>query len=195
MSIMRWDPFRDLETLEREVERSLGAPLFRRIPWRRSEMAEVAAGPAMDMWETDDAIMVKAMMPGVKPDEIEVSVAEGVLTIRGQFQRREEKEGDRFHRQEIMYGMYQRSLALPPYANADMAEAHYENGVLTLKFPKKEAARSKSIPVQAQSNGGTGSGGRRQIEGEARQNQGQQGQGQNQGQQGQNQGQGQGDRK
>lgn len=152
MAIMRWDPFRDLEQLERDMERLWGGPVLRRLPWRRGEAAESPA-PAVDMWETNDAVMVQAALPGVRPEDLQVTVAEGMVTIKGEFRRKQENEGDRWHRQEIQYGSYERSMTLPPYANAEQSEATYENGVLTLKFPKREAARARQIPVKVTGNG------------------------------------------
>jgi HSP20 family protein len=159
MAIMRWDPFRELEQLERDMERMWSNWPFRRLPWRRAELAEVTI-PAIDMWETNDAVMIRAAMPGIRPEDLHVSVSEGTLTIRGEFKRREEREGDRWHRQEIQYGTYERTLSLPPYANTDQVEANYENGVLTLRMPKREQARAKEIPIRV-----TGNGQQRTIEG------------------------------
>lgn len=172
MSVMRWDPFRDLEQLERDMERLWGGPVLRRLPWRRGEVPEMPT-PAVDMWETNDAVMVQVAMPGVRPEDLQVSVAEGTVTIKGEFRREQEQEGDRWHRQEIQYGSYERSLTLPPYANTEQSEADYENGVLQLRFPKREAARSRQIPVKV-TNGQRGQ--QHTIEGRSQGQAGQQGQ-------------------
>jgi HSP20 family protein len=167
MTIMRWDPFRELEQMEREMDRIWGSGGQRRMPSqrRRAELAEMAA-PAVDIWETSDAVMAQIAMPGVRPEDLQVSVTDNTLTIRGEMKPREAKEGERWHRQEIQYGMYDSTITLPPYANAEQVEANYENGVLTLRLPKREQSRARQIPVRASGNNSQQQGQQRTIEGQ-----------------------------
>jgi HSP20 family protein len=103
--------------------------------------------PAMDVYETDEEVVVKVAVPGIDPDDLEVTVEENTLTIKGEIER-EEETGKEYVRRERSYGRFYRSLTLPTLS-ADEAEAEYENGVLTLNFPKREEERRKRISVRS----------------------------------------------
>lgn len=110
--------------------------------WGRGSMT-----PAMDVYETDEEVVVKVAVPGIDPDDLEVTVEENTLTIKGEIER-EEETGKEYVRRERSYGRFYRSLTLPTLS-ADEAEAEYENGVLTLNFPKREEERRKRISVRS----------------------------------------------
>jgi HSP20 family protein len=123
-------------------------------PWRTAPRAlEYQAGFPVEVSETSDGIEVKALLPGIRPEEVDITVSNGVLTIKAE--HREEKEDKKrdFYRREIRYGGFQRSLRLPNGVDADKANASYENGVLRLQLPKSEALRPKQIKVGGASNG------------------------------------------
>lgn len=148
MAISRWDPFRELMQMEREMERLLGGTMLRGMP-RRGERLSETMTPGIDVWETNDSLIVQAAMPGVQPDDLQVSVGDNTLTIRGEVRQQQVRDGDRWHRQEIQYGVFENVITLPPYANTEQVEANYENGMVMLRFPKREQARSRQIPVKA----------------------------------------------
>jgi HSP20 family protein len=123
---------------------------------RRRFMAarDFAAMVPVEVSETDDAVEVKASLPGIKPEEVDVSVHNDVLTIKAEHKEErtegEEKpeEGKRtFYRRELRYGAFHRQLTLPVSVDADKAEAAFENGLLTLRLPKAEEHRPKQIKI------------------------------------------------
>lgn len=110
--------------------------------WGRGGMT-----PAMDVYETDEEVVVKIAIPGIDPDDIDLTMEENTLTIKGEIEREEEVEKE-YVRRERAYGRFYRSLTLPGLSAED-AEAEYENGVLTLSFPKREEQRRKRISVKS----------------------------------------------
>jgi HSP20 family protein len=111
-------------------------------------LAEYGAGTtAVDIFETDDAVVVKSILPGVKPDDIDVSVSGDVLTIRGESKSEEEVKEENYIRREIRYGSFSRSVQIPTRVEAGQAEAEYADGILTLTFPKAEEVKPKAIKV------------------------------------------------
>ena len=104
--------------------------------------------PAMDVRETDKELLVKAEMPGIKKEDIEVSLQNGILTIRGETEEKsEEKEGEEIIRQERRYGKYVRSMTIGSHIDESHVEANYKDGVLELRIPKTEVVEPKKIKV------------------------------------------------
>jgi len=108
-----------------------------------------AAGLALDMYETKDEVVVKAALPGIKPEEVEVSITGNALTIRGESKEEYEVKEKDYIRKERRYGSFARSVTLPSGLKTDKAEATFEDGVLTLKIPKSEEVKPKTIKVKA----------------------------------------------
>lgn len=104
--------------------------------------------PMLDIYDTKDDIVVSASLPGVKPEEVDITVTGDLLTIKGEFKQEEETKGRNYVRQERRYGVFSRELKLPVEVKSDKAEAVYENGVLTIKFPKAETAKPKQIKLK-----------------------------------------------
>jgi HSP20 family protein len=102
---------------------------------------------AVDIFETDDAVVVKSMLPGVKADDLDISISGDVLTIRGETKSQEEVEEGNYVRREIRYGSFSRSVHIPTRVEADQADADYTDGILTLTLPKAEAVKPKAIKV------------------------------------------------
>lgn len=146
-SLMRWDPFRDGLSLRGAIDRlfedSFVTPRFGWIA------PASAAGMTIDMYETKDEVVVKAALPGIKPDETEVTITGNTLTIRGESKEEKEIKEENYIRKERSYGSFARSVTLPAGLKADKAEATFEDGMLTLKIPKSEEVRPKSIKVKA----------------------------------------------
>ena len=155
--LQRWDPFRDVISLRSAVDRMLRESLVR--PGSRTA-ADAPAAVALDVHESDNQFVVKASLPGIKPEDAEVLVRGNTLTIRGEHKADEEKTDKGYLIRERHYGAFHRSVTLPAPINADQAEARYENGVLVLTLPKAEEAQAKPIKVsaKAQLTGGQESG-------------------------------------
>jgi len=117
-----------------------------RAGWPTPSWAEALA---VDMYETDDAIVVKAAIPGIKSDELDVSITGDTLTIKGETKAEEEIKEENFIRRERCYGSFCRSLPIPLPVVAGKAEAEFEDGVLTLTLPKAEEVKPKAIRVKA----------------------------------------------
>lgn len=104
--------------------------------------------PSVDIAETDSGFEVRAELPGVKQDDVNVSVRDNVLTLRGEKRQEETDEGKNYRRVERHYGSFQRAFTLPPNVNPEAITAHYRDGVLTLTVPKAEEAQPKEIPIE-----------------------------------------------
>jgi HSP20 family protein len=139
-SVVRWDPFRDVMALRDEVNRLFGRTL--------GEGAGAAVWtPAVDVFDTKDAIVIKAELPGMTPGEIDIEVDENVLTIRGERRFEEKLEDGRYYRLERSYGHFSRSLTLPQGVRGDRIEARFDHGVLEVRVPKTEEVRPRKIAV------------------------------------------------
>lgn len=144
MSIIRREPFRELISLRDAMDRLFEESFVR--PW--SWFAPLTETLAVDMYETKDNIVVKASVPGVKPEDIDVSVVGDTLTIKGQIKEEEEVEKENYIRRERRYGSFCRTLSLPTAVNVDKASAEFENGVLKLTLPKAEEVKPKTIEIK-----------------------------------------------
>lgn len=143
--IIRWDPFRELADMRATMGGLFGRGFIRPVRvvnWEGNGYFPV------DLYETDDEIVVEASLPGVKPDELQVSVTGDTLTVKGETKAEHEEEPN-YYRKERRYGSFQRVLTLPVEVDSDKAHATFENGVLNLRLPKKPEARSKTIEVKA----------------------------------------------
>lgn len=143
--IARWNPAEELRQMQRLMDRFwLAEP---RLGFSDAELTSEGALPAVDIFEKDGNVVVKAALPGVKPEEIDVNVSDGVLYIRAETKAEEDVHEKDYHRKEYRYGKYARSFRLPDNLDASKATAKYENGMLRLIFPKTEATKPKPIKV------------------------------------------------
>jgi len=150
MAIERWDPFREAISL-RDAMNSLLQESFVRTGGMPAQ-AGYSAFP-LDISETENEFVVKATLAGMKPEDVQITVQGDTLTIRGESKAEEEKKGEQWHLRERRFGSYQRAVALPAPVNPDMAQAHFEHGVLTLTLPKSESAKPRQIKVNGASQG------------------------------------------
>ena len=146
-NIIRWEPFGELAQLRQTMDRLFDESLTR--PWRALGWDGAEGYVPVDVYETDDHLVVKASVPGLKPEDVDVSITGDVLTIKGETRAEEEERKPNYYRQERRFGSFRRALALPTEVKADEAEAVFEDGVLTLNIPKAEAVRPKTIKVKA----------------------------------------------
>jgi HSP20 family protein len=107
------------------------------------------SSPAIDMYQTNDNVVVKAALPGIKPDEVQINVSGDVLTIRGETKQEEEKKDKSWHIHEHRWGSFERSVMLPSGVKPDKANAEFENGILTVTLPKAEEVKPRTITVKA----------------------------------------------
>jgi len=145
--LMRWDPFREVVSLREAMDRLLDEAFTRPLSLSLGE--SLAWMPQIDMYQTEDEVVVKATVPGVKPEDLHITVTGDVLTIRGEVKQEEEIKDAAYHIRERRYGTFSRSLPLPVPVLTDKAKAEFENGVLTLTLPKAEEVRPKTIEVKA----------------------------------------------
>jgi len=147
-TIVRWDPFRDLVSIQDELNRLFGRTFTGVEPTRPT-----AAGswmPSMDVFETEDAVVATVELPGIDPAGVEVAVEDSTLTISGTREFSSEVKEESFHRIERRYGSFSRAIALPQTADTDRVEAAFDKGVLTVQVPKVEKAKPKKIQIKAE---------------------------------------------
>jgi len=146
-NLVRLEPFRDLISLREAMDRLFEDSFVRPTG---GQMVPAGTGTlAVDMYETDEAIVVKSAIPGVDPENLDITVTNDMLTIKGETRTEAEVKEENYIRRERRYGSFCRSLAIPLSVVADKAEAEFENGVLTLTLPKAEEVKPKAIKVKA----------------------------------------------
>ena len=147
MAIVRWlDPFRDLSAIQERMNRIFEDALAR-SRGREEGLRTGMWTPAVDIYENNDSVVVKAELPGVERDQISVEVKDGILTLRGERKFEKEVKEESYHRIERSYGNFQRSFSLPVSVEQDQVTARFKDGVLEVILPKKEQARPKQIQV------------------------------------------------
>ena len=143
-NLIRWEPAREMMSLREAMDRlfddAFTHPLSIRDAW---------SVPAIDMYQTDDEIVVKAALPGIKADEVSINVTGEVLTLKGEVKHDEEKKEKAWHIREQRYGSFERSVVLPTEVVADKAKADFENGILAITLPKAETRKPKIINIKA----------------------------------------------
>jgi HSP20 family protein len=146
MNLIKWDPFRELEDVSTRLNRIFGRPLARMEP--NSEMlAMVDWTPSADISETDTAYLIKAEIPGVKKEDVKVTLQDGILTIQGERKSEKEEKDKKFHRIECSYGSFMRSFRVPDDADESGVKAEFKNGILNVTLNKSAKAKPKAINV------------------------------------------------
>ena len=146
--ITRWDPFSEVASLRQTMDR-----LFDETrPWRFGGFGDGGNGAGyfpLDVYETNDDVVVEASLPGVKPEDIDISVTGQLLTLKGESHEEHEEKAQSFYRHERRHGSFIRQISLPTEVESEKAAAEFEHGVLKLRLPKAEAMKPKTIKVQA----------------------------------------------
>ena len=140
MAIIRWDPFRDMTQVQNQFNRLVDQM------WGGRQESWL---PAVDVFDNKDAVVIKAELAGMDPDDIQIEVEDNVLTIKGERRFEETVDDDHYYRVERRYGSFQRSLALPQGVKPEDIAAGYEDGILTVTVPKAEEEKPKRIEVKA----------------------------------------------
>ena len=151
MTIVRYDPFRDLRTLQEEVNRLFSTNLTRSFD--DQGIGRGAWAPSVDIYENKDQIVLEAELPGMNQDDFDLAIENNVITLRGERKFEKTEETDNYHRVERSYGAFTRSFTLPQTVSPEEATAEYNNGVLRVTLPKREETKARRIQVS-----GTGSG-------------------------------------
>lgn len=145
MTIVRYDPFRDLRTLQEEVNRLFSTNLTR--AFGDEGIGRGAWSPSVDIYENKDQIVLEAELPGMKQEDFDLSIENNVITLRGERRFEKTEESDNYHRVERSYGAFTRSFTLPQTVSGEGAVAEYSNGVLRVTLPKREEAKPRRIEV------------------------------------------------
>ncbi|MGZ3396975.1 MAG: Hsp20/alpha crystallin family protein [Isosphaeraceae bacterium] len=143
MAIQHWEPLREMVSLRDAMNSLLQESFVRPV----GLMGNGAALLPLDIAETEDEFIVKASLPGVRPEDVHITAHGDTLTIRGEMKAEEEKKGEHYHLRELRQGHFQRTVTLSTPISADKAQAQFENGVLTLKLPKAEESKPKEIKI------------------------------------------------
>jgi len=153
MALVRWEPVRELDSLQTDMnrlfDRFFGSPAGNGPGERRWI-------PAMDIAESDDSLVLRTDLPGVKEDDVQIEVKDGVLTISGERKDEHEEKGEDFHRVERSFGRFSRALSLPDRVDPDKVDAKFDNGVLEVRIPKPEETQPTRVQIGKGSVEGSG---------------------------------------
>jgi HSP20 family protein len=149
MALIKWEPLRDIEDMFERYSRSLGAPFVRPSDFARPSelLANGEWSPRVDISENEGSFQIKAEVPGVRKDDVKVTLENGVLTLQGERHQEHEEKGLRFHRVERSYGNFIRSFTLPNNVDAQQLKAHFHDGLLEVEIPKTPEAQTSSISI------------------------------------------------
>lgn len=147
MAIVRWEPFRDVVSAQDQFNR-LFNETFSRFLGENEPTAKAAWAPAVDIYEKENSVVLKAELPGVDPKDVDIRIEDGTLYLKGERKFEKETKEENYHRIERSYGSFMRTFQLPRTLNADNVTAEYKDGILTLTLPKREEAKPKAIKIQ-----------------------------------------------
>jgi HSP20 family protein len=150
MSIVRWDPFRELEDMSTRLNRFFGQPALPRTPAEpgKESMMVFDWTPTVDIAETPEEFQIKVELPEVKREDVKVSVENGFLRIEGERKQEKEEKGKKYHRVERSYGTFLRTFSLPDNIDENKVRADFKDGVLNVRLIKAEKAKPKTIDVK-----------------------------------------------
>lgn len=147
-NLVPFEPFRDMISLREAMNRLFEESVLRPGALAAGE-GDSAVGAPIDVYETDEGLVLKAAVPGIKPEDIEVTLAGDILTIKGEFKDEKSDEKRNYLRQERRYGSFCRQLTLPVGIDSNKVTATFESGLLTLTMPKAEEVKPKSVRIVA----------------------------------------------
>jgi HSP20 family protein len=146
-NLIRWEPMSEMVTLRDAMDRLFDEAFTR--PWGLANGGRGAGMPAVDMYQTDENVVVKVAVPGIKPEDVQISVTGDLLTIKGDTKEESDTKEKAYHIREQRWGTFERTLTLPTAVNSEKAQAEFENGVLSVTLPKAEDVKPKTITVKA----------------------------------------------
>jgi HSP20 family protein len=167
MAITRWDPFREVSTLQNRLN-----SIFQ--DYNRGDVGDALSAssfvPPVDIYEDEHRIVLKLEVPGMKQDDLDIQLENNTLTVRGERKLEKEEKEENFHRIERRYGSFYRAFTIPSTVNPDSVKADYDAGVLRVQLEKRAEAKPKQIKVQVGSTGSASkmeSGSQKQVEGKS----------------------------
>jgi HSP20 family protein len=143
MALIRWDPMRELDSLQGDMNRLFDRFFEGRAPNGVSRRWI----PAMDLVETEDHLVLRGDLPGMTEDDVDIEIKDGVLTVSGERKADQEEKGEGYHRVERSFGRFSRSLSLPQGIDAERVEANFDNGVLEVRIPKPAEAKPTRVQI------------------------------------------------
>lgn len=146
MNLVKWDPFRELEDVTNRLNRIFGQSLARSESGQNM-LAVADWAPSVDISETDSEYLIKGEIPGVKKEDVKVTIQDGMLTIQGERKQEKEEKGKKFHRVERSYGSFMRSFRVPDDADENSVKAEFKDGMLNVTLAKSVKAKPKAIEV------------------------------------------------
>jgi HSP20 family protein len=146
MAIVRWEPFRELSTLQNEMNRLFNTAFDAPAPGNGGSALRRWM-PAMDLVETDDHFVLRADLPGVNEDDVKIEFEDGTLTVSGERKAEHESKNEGYYRVERAFGSFSRSLTLPQGVDAEAVTAHFDHGVLEVRIPKPEQRKPRRIEI------------------------------------------------
>ena len=153
MAIQRWNPYYGFEDMDRRLDNMIRHPLmvWRRPPLaRRAPILDTVWTPPTEVYEKGDRLVVRADIPGIKPEEIDISVDDDMLTIKGERKFESEVKDEDYYSCELSYGRFSRSIMLPSKVQSDKVKANYDDGILEITLPKASESKSKKVAVKSQ---------------------------------------------
>ena len=157
MALVRWDPIRELDSLQGDMNRLFDRFFEGRTTGNGGSRRWI---PAMDLVETGDHLVLRGDLPGLTEDDIDIEIKDNVLTVSGERKADKEEKGEGYHRVERAFGSFSRSLSLPRGVDAERVDAKFDNGVLEVRIPKPEEAK----PTRVQIGKGTVEGSGKELE-------------------------------
>ncbi len=150
MALIKWDPFADLLSIQEKMNKLFEDTLHRSGSFDADEEFRMANWiPPVDIYETTDEIILKAELPEVKKDEVEINVDNNILTLTGKREFEKETEKENFHRIERSYGGFKRSFNLPATIDQEKIDADFKNGILKITMRKKEESKPRQIEIKS----------------------------------------------
>jgi len=146
MAIVRWEPFREMSTLQNEMNRLFNTVFETPSPSNGGSTLRRWM-PAMDLVETDDHFVLRADLPGMTEDDVKIEFDDGTLTVSGERKAEHESKNEGYYRVERAFGSFSRSLTLPQGIDAEAVTANFENGVLEVRIPKPEERKPRRIEI------------------------------------------------
>ena len=146
-NLIRWEPMSEMVTLRDAMDRLFSEAFTR--PWGLADGTRGSGMPAVDMYQTDDDVIIKAVVPGMKSEDVQISVTGDTLSIKGELKEENDSREKAYHIREQRWGSFERTITLPTLVKSDKAQAEFENGVLTITLPKAEDVKPKTITIKA----------------------------------------------
>ena len=147
MSLVRWDPFGDVDAL---FNRMLSGQLWPRLAAREGNGNKLQWAPSADISETDKEYVIRAELPAVKKEDVQVTLDNGIISIKGERKQQKEDKAEKFHRVESFYGSFERSFTVPDNVDSDAIKCESKDGVLTVHIPKSEVSKQKPKQIAIQ---------------------------------------------